>query len=119
MNYILIRNALIINEEHTAAADVVVTGDRIAGIFSRGKAPFHKEAMVIDATGMWLMPGIIDDHVHFREPGLTHKGYISSESVSRSRRGDFVHGDAQYYPSNGYYCRVGEKERAGCRQIIY
>ena len=87
MNHILIRNALIINEECTTEADVLVTGDRIAGIFSRGKAPFHKEATVIDATGMWLMPGIIDDHVHFREPGLTHKGDISSESAAAAAGG--------------------------------
>ncbi len=87
MNHILIRNALIINEESTAAADVLVTGDRIAGIFSSGKAPFYKEATVIDGTGMWLMPGIIDDHVHFREPGLTHKGDISSESAAAAAGG--------------------------------
>lgn len=87
MNHILIRNALIINEERTAEGDVLVTGDRIAGIFSSGKAPFHKEATVIDATGMWLMPGIIDDHVHFREPGLTHKGDISSESAAAAAGG--------------------------------
>jgi dihydroorotase len=87
MNHILIRNALIINEESTTAADVLVTGDRIAGIFSRGKAPSYKEATVIDATGLWLMPGIIDDHVHFREPGLTHKGDISSESAAAAAGG--------------------------------
>jgi dihydroorotase len=87
MNQILIRNALIINEESTTAADVLVTGDRIAGIYSRGKAPLHKAATVIDATGMWLMPGIIDDHVHFREPGLTHKGDISSESAAAAAGG--------------------------------
>ena len=87
MNHILIRNALIINEERTAEADLLVTGDRIAGIFSHGKAPFHKEATVIDATGMWLLPGIIDDHVHFREPGLTHKGDISSESAAAAAGG--------------------------------
>src|SRR5659263_694611 len=87
MNHILIRNALIINEECTTEADVLVTGDRIAGIFSRGKAPFHNEATGIDATGMWLMPGIIDDQVHFREPGLTHKGDISSESAAAAAGG--------------------------------
>jgi len=87
MNHILIRNALIINEERTAVADVLVTGDRIAGIFNRGKAPNHKGATVIDATGLWLMPGIIDDHVHFREPGLTHKGDIGSESAAAAAGG--------------------------------
>jgi dihydroorotase len=87
MNHILIRNALIINEESTTAADLLVTGDRIAGIFSQGKAPYHKEATVIDGSGMWLMPGIIDDHVHFREPGLTHKGDISSESAAAAAGG--------------------------------
>ncbi|MGB8358013.1 MAG: dihydroorotase [Bacteroidales bacterium] len=82
MNHILITNALLINEERTYAADLLVSGDRIAGIFSPGETPSYKDAMVIDAMGMWLMPGVIDDHVHFREPGLTHKGDISSESAA-------------------------------------
>lgn len=87
MNQILITNALIINEDRTTAADLLITGDRISGIFNRGTAPAHKNTRVIDATGMWLMPGIIDDHVHFREPGLTHKGDICSESAAAAAGG--------------------------------
>jgi dihydroorotase len=87
MNHILITNALLINEERTYAADVLVSGDRIAGIFSPGEAPSPADTMVIDASGMWLIPGIIDDHVHFREPGLTHKGDISSESAAAAAGG--------------------------------
>jgi dihydroorotase len=87
MNYILITNALIINEEQTVAADLLIKDDCIAGIFKPGKAPSHKNATVIDATGMWLMPGVIDDHVHFREPGLTHKGDINSESAAAAAGG--------------------------------
>jgi len=87
MNHILITNALLINEERTYAADLLVRGDRIAGIFSPGEAPSNKEATVIDARGMWLIPGVIDDHVHFREPGLTHKGDINSESAAAATGG--------------------------------
>ena len=39
-----------------------------------------KGAMIMDASGQWLLPGVIDNQVHFREPGLTHKGCIASES---------------------------------------
>ena len=87
MNQILITNALIINEDRTTAADLLITGDCISGIFNRGTAPTHKNTRVIDATGMWLMPGIIDDHVHFREPGLTYKGDIYSESAAAAAGG--------------------------------
>ena len=74
----LIRNAELINENKRLHADVRVRAGRIAAI-GRDLAPEAGE-QVIDATGLWLLPGMIDDQVHFREPGLTHKADIASES---------------------------------------
>ena len=74
----LIKNALLVNEGRTVAADVRIKGDRIDSIASSLSATALDQ--VIDATGCYLMPGMIDDQVHFRESGLSHKGTIASES---------------------------------------
>ena len=89
VNKIVIRNALLISEGSRRAADVLVTNDRITGIYPPGKAPVVSagSATIIEASGLWLLPGIIDDHVHFREPGLTHKADIASESAAAAAGG--------------------------------
>ncbi|MFA5939939.1 MAG: dihydroorotase [Sinimarinibacterium sp.] len=74
----LITNAHIINEEHEVAADVLVKNGRIEKIAKQ--IPVPAGTVVHDAKGQWLLPGLIDDQVHFREPGLTHKGDLYSES---------------------------------------
>ncbi len=82
MKKTLIRHATIINEDLTFKGSVLVEGDKIAAIYV-GDLPDtvdHTGVEIIDATGKWLIPGAIDDQVHFREPGLTHKGDIASES---------------------------------------
>lgn len=73
----LLKNAQIVNEGSVQTADVLIEGDRISKI-----APSlqDSEAEVIDLTGKFLMPGVVDDQVHFREPGLTHKGRIYTEA---------------------------------------
>ena len=73
----LLKNAQIINEGSLVAADVMIQGDRIVKV---AKIIDDNEAQVIDLSGKFLMPGVIDDQVHFREPGLTHKGCIYSEA---------------------------------------
>ena len=76
-NPILIKNATIVNEGKNFVADVLVE----EGIISKiGKLQLASNYSIIDATGKYLFPGIIDAQVHFREPGLTHKGDISTES---------------------------------------
>ena len=80
----LIRNAHVVNEGAVTVSDVLIVGDRIAKI---GKGLDAEGAEVIDATGFWLMPGIIDDQVHFREPGLTHKADLSTESKAAAAGG--------------------------------
>lgn len=82
MNY-LIKNATVINQNQQIRKDVYIKDGMIAGITEPGSHPLHiteNGYTEIDATGQWLLPGIIDDQVHFREPGLTHKGDIYSES---------------------------------------
>jgi dihydroorotase len=86
MNRLLIKNALLINEGKRFKADVLIGGERIEkiGVQDGNRSPVtgHRSLSlsVIDASGLLLLPGIIDDQVHFREPGLTHKGDIHSES---------------------------------------
>ncbi|GCD78201.1 dihydroorotase [Thermaurantimonas aggregans] len=77
--HILIKNAKIVNEGKTFESDLLITGDRIARI-DRVITPPNANTKIIDAMGKYLLPGVIDDQVHFREPGLTHKGTIYSES---------------------------------------
>ncbi len=78
----LIKNAQIINEGKTVNGAVLIDGEFIAKIFEgQSYTPeTEKDTTVIDAKGQYLIPGVIDDQVHFREPGLTHKGEIATES---------------------------------------
>lgn len=73
----IIKNAVIVNEGTTFEGDVLVKDEFIERI---DRDISHRTAKIIDANGDALMPGVIDDQVHFREPGLTHKGDIYTES---------------------------------------
>jgi dihydroorotase len=75
---ILIKNALLVNEGKTYHADVLIKDNFIEKIDTNGIA--MQADKIIDAYGMYMLPGIIDDQVHFREPGLTHKGEIFTEA---------------------------------------
>jgi dihydroorotase len=74
----LIKNAQIVNEGKIFKADVLIENDLIAKISENISE--ENADKIIDAEGKFLIPGVIDDQVHFREPGLTHKGDIESES---------------------------------------
>lgn len=80
MNKTLIKNARILNEGRLYPGSVLIEGDKIAAIYEDTVPASAEDAECIDATGKLLLPGVIDDQVHFREPGLTHKGDIASES---------------------------------------
>ena len=73
----LIKNASIVNEGKIYTSDVLIEDERIKQISENIDIDADKE---IDASGKYLMPGLIDDQVHFREPGLTYKANIYSES---------------------------------------
>jgi dihydroorotase len=79
MNTFLIKNARIVNEGSIFEGDVLIENERISQI-AESISPKTSNCVIIDAEGSFLLPGVIDDQVHFREPGLTHKGDISSES---------------------------------------
>ena len=79
MNY-YIKNANIINEGECFEANVLVSDGIIAKIVKNGEVCDYGNAQVIDARGKYLIPGVIDEHVHFREPGMTHKADIHTES---------------------------------------
>jgi dihydroorotase len=74
----VIRNACLVNEGQVLESDVLLKDGRIEKIAGDIEAPAG--ALLVDAKGRHLLPGIIDDQVHFREPGLTHKGDFHSES---------------------------------------
>lgn len=76
----LIRNARLVNEGREFDADLRVRGTRIERIGSNLSA--RPGEQVLDAAGRWLLPGLIDDQVHFREPGLEHKGDLATESAA-------------------------------------
>ena len=73
----LIKNISIVNEGQIIVADVLIVNGLIHSI---GQLIDHKNVKVVDGTGKYLLPGIIDGQVHFREPGLTHKGDLYTES---------------------------------------
>jgi len=74
---LIIKNGTLVNEGSIYESDVAIKGDRIEKISSSIDAEAKK---IIDLDGKYILPGLIDDQVHFREPGLTHKGNIQSES---------------------------------------
>ncbi len=74
---ILIKNACVVNQNKIFSSDVLIQNQKIYKVAKNIDAFADK---VIDADGLFLIPGIIDDQVHFREPGLTHKATISTES---------------------------------------
>ncbi len=77
MSKVLIKNAKIVNENTIFESDILIEGEVISRI---DIDITDADAEIINANGKYVLPGVIDDQVHFREPGLTHKGNIESES---------------------------------------
>ncbi len=87
MKRTLIQNAVVINEGRKVLGSVVIENEKIAEILvgeENATAPCDE---IIDATGCYLLPGAIDEHVHFRDPGLTHKADITTESRAAAAGG--------------------------------
>lgn len=76
---ILVKGGTIVNEGRSFVGDLVIEGSVIGNIYE-GNAPRGTYDHIVDASGCFVLPGVIDDHVHFREPGLTRKADIESES---------------------------------------
>lgn len=81
MPELLIKNVLIVNENSISPGHILIENEKIKKIYKKDELPVDSEVRnTIDGNGKILLPGIIDDQVHFREPGLTHKGDIYTES---------------------------------------
>jgi dihydroorotase len=79
MGSLLLANAQVVNESRVFAADVLIRGDRIERV---GTGAVPAGTATIDLNGKHLLPGLIDDQVHCREPGLTHKATLATESLA-------------------------------------
>jgi len=76
---ILLKNATLVSGYSSREGDLLIEEGKIARIDAQITSPVERE---IDCTGKWILPGMIDTHVHFREPGLTHKGGIATETAA-------------------------------------
>ena len=83
----LITGGTIVNEGRTFNGSLVIEDEKIAHIIEGNPTPEASYDEVIDASGCFVLPGIIDDHVHFREPGLTEKADIDTESRAAAAGG--------------------------------
>ena len=82
-----IHNARIVNEGQIFEGAIVIENEVIAEVLKNGETPAAPCEETIDAQGCYLLPGIIDDHVHFRDPGLTHKADMYTESMAAAAGG--------------------------------
>ena len=82
-----IHNARIVNEGQTFEGAIVIENEVIAEVLKAGEIPASPCDEIIDAEGLYLIPGVIDDHVHFRDPGLTHKADMYTESMAAAAGG--------------------------------
>ena len=112
----VIRNARLVNEGQVIESDVLLKSGRIEKIASDFQAP--EGADVVDANGRHLLPGMIDDQVHFREPGLTHKGDFYSESRAAVAGGVTSYMEMPNSKTTHNQCRtIGMEVRPCCRNL--
>jgi dihydroorotase len=112
----LIVNANIVNEGKVFAGDVFIKGKHIEAI---GNDLSSRPAdRIIDAKGQYLFPGVIDDQVHFREPGLTHKGNIYSESRAAVAGGVTSFMEMPNTNPPAFYAGTFGTEISDCRSIF-
>lgn len=87
MKRIWIKDATIVNEGTCRKGSLIIEGDRIAELLPENQTPTEPCNETIDAEGMYLLPGVIDEHVHFRDPGLTEKADMETESEAAAAGG--------------------------------
>jgi dihydroorotase len=87
MKKLVVRNGLVFVEGALRELDVIAVGETVAGLVSRGSGLAPSDAQVLDASGCWVLPGLIDSHVHFREPGFEHKETIETGSRAAAAGG--------------------------------
>ena len=106
MSRIIIKNTQIVNEGRIYIGDVLIGDHRILKIDQVIDNKYN--AREINGENKFLLPGVIDDQVHFREPGLTHKANIHSESCA-AVAGGTTYGNAQYQACSPHSSLVGRK----------
>src|SRR5512135_3222833 len=112
----LIRNATVVTPRETLQTSVLLDGPKIAAI---DVAPQTTADEIVDGTGLLLLPGVIDDQVHFREPGLTHKGDIHSESRAAAAGGVTSFMDMpNTVPQTTTNALLREKQRIGSENSV-
>lgn len=84
---IVIQGAELCNEGRRFTGSLVVEDTRISRIYEGTDVPMLEGAEVVDGRGMLLLPGVIDDHVHMRDPGLTRKATMDTESAAAAAGG--------------------------------
>lgn len=87
MKRIYIHNAIIVNEGQKQKGSVVIENEKIVEVLKEGQEPSEPCSEIIEAEGCYLLPGVIDDHVHFREPGFSKKAEIATESRAAAAGG--------------------------------
>lgn len=87
MKRIWINHAIIVNEGRKFNGSIVIENEKIAEVLEENASPSIPCDEEIDAEGSYLLPGVIDDHVHFRDPGLTHKADMASETAAAAAGG--------------------------------
>lgn len=83
----LISNATIVNNGESRVGSLLISGDRIESVIYESELLHVDGCQVVDANGAYLLPGVIDDHVHFREPGMTSKADMHTESLAAAAGG--------------------------------
>lgn len=115
---ISIVDAQVVNEGQVWRGNIKIDGDHIVELSKAGES-FVAEGEVIDARGRYVMPGVIDEHVHFREPGLTSKGDIRSESRAAAAGGVTTYFDMpNTKPQTTTVAALKDKQRLGSQQSV-
>ncbi len=83
----LFRNVVLVNEGHAAPGELLIEGGNIVATGTHVDIQAARVDRIVDGNGCWLLPGCIDDQVHFREPGLTHKADLTTESAAAAAGG--------------------------------
>ena len=113
----LVKGATIVNEGETYDASILIDGEQIRQVIRNTQQPEAAADEVIDASGCFMLPGIIDDHVHFREPGMTEKADIESESRAAAAGGVTTYFDMpNTIPQTTTLEALQEKQRLAARK---
>lgn len=115
----IIKGGTLVNEGRVYRSDILIEGDRIARIAERIPDAEAEGAEVTDATGLYVIPGVIDDQVHFREPGLTQKGDIAEGSRAAAAGGVTTFMDMpNVVPPTTTLGRMAEKQAIAARNSM-